>query len=352
MRSASNDAIRSYLALLHRRRATSIAFRTTASSDSPTPPNPLRRADRLPTFSRTHISRRHSSEMATDNLRQLEALMSRLDRDRAVLQRPADTSPRTPNTISTDFNAADKIERHLHADGHRIWGLVVYRCTYSSDAAWETCVQRINASIRKAMDLYNGHDLLREGCFELTAISDATTLDGASTQAVRRHFRDWRARMLHVEQGSQEEIQSRRHEAPPRDWGLPVRYGFCVQVDEDSMRSVIADGGEPWVKLIKGDWEPREATMQQQQQHQQLQQQETEPGSLVESQGAHSDDEADFIDDDEDDEEYPAIEGCTDQDVGWMKVQLVGLMPDLYASLRDPNLWHVQYMRPPEIATA
>ncbi|KAI8945178.1 hypothetical protein F4801DRAFT_569309 [Xylaria longipes] len=244
MRSAAVDAVRSSLALLHRECPTSISLRGLASSDPLTQalsPGLCRADRRLHTLRRTHVSRSHVSGMATDNLRQLEALMSRLDQDRAALQQPTDVSRRTPNTISTDSNAADKIERHLRADGHRTWGFVVYRCTYSSDAAWESCIQRINASIQKSMDRYNGSDLFQEGCFKLTVIDDASMLDGASTQAVRRHFRQW-----------------------------------CA----------------------------------------------------------------------------PAIEGCTDEDVGWMNVQLVGLMMDFYANVRDPNLWHVQYIRPPDIATA
>ncbi|KAI4865611.1 hypothetical protein F4820DRAFT_447818 [Hypoxylon rubiginosum] len=77
--------------------------------------------------------------------------------------------------------------------------------------------------------------------------------------------------------------------------------------------------------------ESREATRQQQQQH------EIKPKRMAGSQGEHDDNEGEF-DDVEDEEEYPAIEGCTDEDAGWMKVQLVGLMPDFYANLRDPNL--------------
>jgi hypothetical protein len=277
--------------------------------------------------------------MATDNMRQLEALMDRLDRDRAAVQRPVDTSPRTPNTISTHFNAADNIERQLRVDGHRIWGFVVYRCTYTSDSAWELFIQRINASIRKAMDLYNGHDLLEEGCFKLTVIADASMLDGASTQAVREHFTEWCARMVHEEQGSREEIESRRKEAPPWDSRMPLRYRFCIQVDEASLQSVISEEGGGWVKLIKGDWESREATRQQQQPH------ETGPKVMAE-------DEGEFTDDDEDDEEYPAIEGCTEEDVGWMKVQLRSVMPDFYVNLRDPNAWHTEYRRPPDVVTA
>lgn len=338
------DAVRSYLALLDRSRPTGISLRVVASSDPLSIPLSLRRADRrLHTFSHIQNSRGHASEMATDSLRQLETIMSRLDRDHAALQQPADVSPRTPNTIYTDFNAADKIERQLRADGHRIWGFVVYRCTYTSDPAWESCIQRINASVQKAMDLYNGRDLLQEGCFKLTVIDDASLLDGASVQVVRRHFREWCARMVHEEQGSQEEIQSRRQDPSLRDWGLPVRYGFCIQVDEASMRSVISEEGERWVNVVKRDWEPWEATRQQQH--------GTMPGRTVESQGEHNDDEGEFTDD-EDDEEYPAIEGCTDEDVGWIKTQLVGLMPDFYADLRDPNSWHIQYVRPPDMAMA
>ena len=47
---------------------------------------------------------------------------------------------------------------------------------------------------------------------------------------------------------------------------------------------------------------------------QQQREHETRPENMAEGQGQ-----------DEDDEEYPAIEGCTNEDVGWMKVQLVGL---------------------------
>lgn len=256
--------------------------------------------------------------MATDNICQLEALVNRLKQDRAALRRPVDISPRTPNTISTHFNGADQIERQLRADGHRIWGFVVYRCTYTSDSAWELFIQRINASLRQAMYVYNGHDLLEEGCFKLTVVADASMLDGATTQAVRRHFTEWCARMVHEEQGSREEIESRRQEAPP-PWDLPLRYRFCIQVDEASLQSVISEEGKGWVKLIKGDWESREATRQQQHPHKT--------------------------------EEYPAIEGCTEEDVGWMKVELNSVMPDFYHILRDLNAWHAEYRRPPDVAT-
>ena len=45
-------------------------------------------------------------------------------------------SRRTP-PWSTHFNNADNIERYLQEDGHRTWGLVIYRCTYESDDDWD-----------------------------------------------------------------------------------------------------------------------------------------------------------------------------------------------------------------------
>lgn len=339
MRRATIDAVLGYFNLLHRKHPTSISLRGVSSSDPLTLPLSLRPTGRrFHTFSCTH-SRRHASKMAIDNIRQLEALMNRLDQDRAALQQPADISPRTPNTISTQFNAADHIARQLRIDGHRIWGFVVYRCTYTSDSAWESCIQRINASIQRAMDLYNGRDLLEEGCFKLTVIADASMFDRATTQAVRRHFTEWCARTVYEEQGPREEIESRRQEAPPWDSRLPLRYRFCIQVDEASLQSLISDEGDGWVKLIKGDWESREATRQRQKQH------ETGPNEVAAL------DDGEFTDD-EDDEVYPAIEGCTEEDVGWMKVQLQSFMPDFYVNLRDPNAWHIEYRRPPDVATA
>ncbi|KAK8043415.1 hypothetical protein PG993_005845 [Apiospora rasikravindrae] len=273
--------------------------------------------------------------MATSGMRQLDAPVSRPD--------STDVSPCTPNTICSTYNAADKIERHLRADGHRIWGFVVYRCTYTSDRDWDLCVQRIHSAVRKGMDVYNGRDLLQEGCFKLTVIADASMFDGASTRAVRQHFQDWCARIVHEEQGSPREIRGRQHKPPPGDWLLPVRYRFCIQINEASMRSFIPEQGEPWVKIIKSDWDPSEARTQRRQPPN-----ETGLGRTVEMCEHDNDHEGDFTDDNEE-EEYPDMEGCKEEDVGWMKVQLTGLMPDMYADLRSPNLWDIQYIRPPDM---
>ncbi|KAK7985694.1 hypothetical protein PG988_003316 [Apiospora saccharicola] len=242
------------------------------------------------------------------------------------------------------FNNADNVENHLRANGHRIWGFVVYRCTYSSDWDWESCIDRIQEDVRSGMDMYNGHDLLQEGCFQLTVISDAGTLDGASTQAVRRDFNAWCGRMVHEEHGSPEEIERRKQKTPLwfDDWLLPVRYNYCIQIDEDSMRSILSsEDDRPWVKIIKADWKPRER----------------EPthfvpgqGWVMEIRGRYKDVEYDKFHTEEDDEEYPPIEGCTDEDVGWVKMWYLSLMPGIYTDFICPYNWETVYVRPPGIS--
>jgi hypothetical protein len=55
------------------------------------------------------------------------------------------TRPTLPRGDSF-LNTADQIQDRLLEDGHRIWGFAVYRCTYRDNAAWETCLERLNAS--------------------------------------------------------------------------------------------------------------------------------------------------------------------------------------------------------------
>lgn len=117
---------------------------------------------------------------------------------------------------------------------------------------------------------------------------------------------------------------------------MPLRYRFCIQVDEFSLQSIILEEGKGWVMLIKGAWQTREATRQQQQQ--------PKTGPEVMAKGKFTGDE--------NDKKYPAIEACTEEDVGWMKVQLNSIIPDFYVNLRDLNAWHTEYCRPLDIATA
>lgn len=303
--------------------------------------------------------------------------------------------PSRPTTDRGDpfNNAANLIEEQLLEDGHRLWGLAIYRCTYGDDAAWETCLERLNASIRESMFFYKGLDLLEEGRFRLTIFDDASRFDGAGIQLVRQHFKEWRKHAMREEQGTIEETEARRKkpkplyhpygtvginldvwarsmgktreevekedqemlqrrkEAPPdirrpgsgHGYGYfvaSVRYRFCVQIDEAAMRSIISPEGESvvgeaWLNLVEVDWEwsPEAAAAQRDQER-------------IEHLAMDLDPE--FFDDEE--EVFPEIDGCTAENVGWMRVHYQALIPEFCAQLRDHSaLNEYLYWRPPGI---
>jgi len=49
------------------------------------------------------------------------------------------------------------------------------------------------------------------------------------------------------------------------------------------------------------------------------------------------------------DEGEEEVEGCKLYDVGWAKVGVASLYPEVYAMLIDDNRWHTHYCRPPGI---
>jgi hypothetical protein len=275
------------------------------------------------------------------------------------------------------FNTADQIEDRLREDGHRIWGFAVYRCTYRNDAAWETCLERLNASIRKSMRFYNGLDLLDEDAFRLTVFDNANEFDGVGAPVVRRHFKEWRKGALREEQGTREEIEARRQKVNSphhpdgvdeelrarspaevqdvavqprgddtrRPWSghgyghriAAVRYRLCVAVDEAALQSVVSAKGESrignaWMNLIEGDWGPEDAAAQPE-----------------ETKIQYLENGLDLEDWDDEVETFPEIDGCTEENVGWMKVCYQDLVPLLYSSLMDNNAFEELYVRPPGI---
>jgi hypothetical protein len=286
------------------------------------------------------------------------------------------TRPTIPRGDSS-LNTADQIEDRLREDGHRIWGFAVYRCTYRDDAAWETCLERLNASIRKSMRFYNGLDLLDEDAFRLTVFDNASEFDGVGAPVVRRHFKEWRKGALREEQGTREEIEARRQKVnsphhpdgvdeelrarspaevqdvavQPRGddircpWSghgyghriAAVRYRLCVAVDEAALQSVVSAKGESrignaWMNLIEGDWGPEDAAAQRE-----------------ETNIQYLENGLDLEDWDDEVETFPEIDGCTEENVGWMKVCYQDLVPLLYSSLMDNNAFEELYVRPPGI---
>jgi hypothetical protein len=205
--------------------------------------------------------------------------------------------------------------------------------------------------------------------------------DGVKTQYVRKHFKEWRKQAILDEQGSPEEIEARRRKPEPvyhpygsvgpdeakvarlmqevnlspADYVLPhlprprpdnnpygndhysmaVRYRFCVQIDEAAMRNIISseDGiDDACVNVIEADWLPKDAAIQ-----------------FEEAWVDHVDPGFDKNTFDHAVEIFPEIEGCIEENTGWMKVPYDGLVPGFYASMTDPDtLEEYLYWRPPD----
>ncbi|OCK74385.1 hypothetical protein K432DRAFT_310820 [Lepidopterella palustris CBS 459.81] len=226
-------------------------------------------------------------------------------------RRPPRSPSRRKPEISFQNNHADLIERQLEEDGHRTWGFVIYRTTYGNDDEWQEFLARLRYRMEQHFEWCNGLDVL--GLFTLLVIEDPEQLDGASTATVRQRFREWRETAPQLEQ--REGDEDGREIGP----GLSPRYRFAIQVDADSLRSVVHDAPAPpdedatkrgWVKLIDASWEP--ATDER------------------------------FLN------AFDPIEGVTEKDVGWMKIPYKNV-DEYYVRTRDRNYWPTSYLRPPTI---
>ena len=125
------------------------------------------------------------------------------------------------------------------------WGWLIYRTTYKDDAAWERYKADINKYSQEYFSHYNTPSVIRNA-LDWTFISDPV-YDGASREDLRRYFREWRRTAGQAE-------NPRRDPALGLDPDhLSQRYLFFVQVDEESLNSIIENpDGRPgsWVHFI------------------------------------------------------------------------------------------------------
>ncbi|KAL3473092.1 hypothetical protein BJX99DRAFT_234240 [Aspergillus californicus] len=206
----------------------------------------------------------------------------------------------------------DPRRKTLEEDGHRIWGLVLYRSTYKSDADWAEFMHRLQLNTQKFMEISHPPDLINS--FRLTVMQDQAAFDGATTSAIREHFKRWTETAVEEEQGAG---------ARPRH---AQRYQYCLQVDEDALETVVRQTPGPeyprhlneagYVKIINRDWEPYDPV-------------EYQDGEFI-----------------GEDPEEP-IDGCTLHDVGWMKVSYLTII-SLFDYLRGLHGWD-EYRRPPAL---
>ena len=149
-----------------------------------------------------------------------------------------------------DINAAENVKNFLRWDGHRTWGFVIYRCTYSNDEDWTRFMEKLREENREALSYFEGGLEVWES-LDLTVFEDQSKLDGASKNFVREQFREWCELAPRREQGSDASAKKSQ------------RYRFCLQVDEASLRSFVEAPPDAsiydmgYINLIKKDIEPR-----------------------------------------------------------------------------------------------
>lgn len=89
------------------------------------------------------------------------------------------------------------------------------------------------------------------------------------------------------------------------------------------------------MNLVEGDWVPGMAAARR------------ERGKIL-----HVDMGLDLADHDDVDpvDGFPELGGCTEENVGWIRVHYMELIPAFYSFVRDPDALQNMYVRPPELA--
>jgi hypothetical protein len=91
-------------------------------------------------------------------------------------------------------------------------------------------------------------------------------------------------------------------------------------------------GSEAWVNFIEADWDLEAILAQRAKDRIEVIDDGLAPGDFDEYYPS-----------------FPEIEGCTEENVGWMKVQFQDLIPAFYSYMRDPEMPDYLYTRPPDI---
>jgi hypothetical protein len=271
-------------------------------------------------FAQKYHIRRIASSDVSESLTQQALARARMPRE--PIKNP---SKRTPNTPFIR-NYADRIEKALNKAGFRSWGFPIYRRTYQSDSDWAEFLRRYRWYVTESLKEHNGIDLL--DTLEITVFENQEVFEGASTATIREHFQQWATTAIQEEQDVSPDMLRYSNFAA-------ARYRFCLSVDEESLQSVLeapfdyyGDKGAI-VNMLSGWWkeEPEEYDPED------YDSEDLEDGKLKDS----------LI------ERWDPIEGCTLENVGWMKVSFRDVGVRAFAKLAEHNEWDSLYVRPFEI---
>lgn len=217
---------------------------------------------------------------------------------------------------------------HMQMTGFFHWGFVIYRCDYSDDGLFD----RFIAYLREQAERYH-RDCRQDRTTGLylrwTIVQGREALEGATRDQVRRRFVEWRDGLSAERDGPGAD-----HRITPY---LP-RFEYCVHVGRDSLDSLRAHEEALRAGRKKHAAPPVFFAIVRAEQR------------LTGLPEGYDPDE------NEDEEEYHedpasalhAIEGCTDEDVGWMYVPADHLVT-LYEELHNDQAWYELYARPPAI---
>lgn len=206
----------------------------------------------------------------------------------------------------------------LESNKHDKWGFVIYRCTYEDDHGWDRFKQIIYERTQREMqesDTPEAADSL-----EWTFVEDRTTLDGASRAKLRDRFNQWAAQAIVTKQPR---AQAETQIEPT--FGIP-RYNYFIQVDEEALKSVLAAPddlyGEGYVNFVDSQWRPLAGRSF-----------HGKPYDSIE------------------DEVFDEIDGCTEENVGYMRIASGMIDAAWYDTVVDfpGGGWYLYYKRPPEI---
>ncbi|KAG8623333.1 hypothetical protein KVT40_008309 [Elsinoe batatas] len=201
--------------------------------------------------------------------------------------------------------------------GDNVWGLTIYRCTYSDDSAWTRFMAIINERTRYSLDRQSLPELFTT--LDWNVQDDRRLLDGATVDFVRERFKLWKAEAL---KGVDERLIK---------CALP-RHNHCIHVDEAALRSVVDAPEPPPPKFHIPGLDTKRPPM-------------NLDGyvNLV----------AEVWDEDEGRDsgvDEPEVDGEDYADVGYCRVQADYLAPTVYVQLMEQQGYRWLYNRPPGMA--
>jgi hypothetical protein len=136
---------------------------------------------------------------------------------------------------------------------------------------------------------------------------------------LRSRFKQWALEALKTE-------QPRAKDHCLATYGIP-RYTYFIHVDEGALKSIVYDApqrpeldidGVGYVNFVDADWKPLSKL-------------------------------APTVGDVGDDIVHEPIDGCIEENVGWMKIASYMVGPAFYQAMMGyPDTWYLFYERPPE----